>query len=304
MFQDSDNYNQVLTTYAQGAFQNPGAVLDVAALLFPTVVVEEFDGNFYKYDPSAAFRAIDTRMARNNTPVRIEQKKTRGTWECEPEAIETPTFKVNAATKMGMANRKHNVKMLTSSVWTTRQQEAIDILYAAVPVQSDLGAWEGAEGKENDPVEDLKAAIWKVGKGCARDANTILFGPEAWDKLKTHPKVLERIHGQKLVINEKDLAEMLENVHLRICVADTRIDREGNGEFEHLLTNDVVVYFSEPVATEDDQSFGKCFTPFPGGPELTTYEDKGVYVVDSFFWADDKQATNPQACVRFNVKAA
>lgn len=303
MFQDSDNYNQVLTTYAQGAFQNPGAVLDVAALLFPTVVVEEFDGNFYKYDPSAAFRAIDTRMARNNTPVSIEFKKTKGEWNCEPNGIETPTLKFTTKTVQGANARRIAAQYLASASWTSRQQMAVDYLHEATPVESELGGWLGAQGMETDPITELHDAIWKVGKGCANDANTILFGAEAWAAFCSHPKVLARLKNTDTTVTADDLRKWLNRQDLNIKVAETRVDGGADQGFIHLLTHDVVVFYTQEAVTEDDQSFGKTFTMMPDGPELVSYEDKGVYVKDLYFWAEDKQVTNPNAAVRFVLHA-
>lgn len=297
MFQNSDTYNQVLTTYAQGAFQNPGEVLDVAELLFPTVAVEEASGMYYKYEPSAAFQAIDSKMARNNTAVNIELKKTPDTWECEPNGIETPTFKFATKGKLGANARRMAVDYLTSATWTTRQQEAVNILHATCPAQSDLGLWLGEDGVETDPIEELRAAIWKVGKGCAKDANTILFGAEAWAAFCCHPKVLGRLKNTDTDVEEEHLRKWLKMPGLAIKVANTRVASKDG--FTHLLTHDVVVFYTQEAVTVTDQSYGKTFTPMPAGPELITYEEKGVYVKDMFFWAEDKKVTNPNAAVRF-----
>ncbi len=41
MFQNTDQFNQVLTSYAQGAYANPGEDLDISRLVFPEVAVDE-----------------------------------------------------------------------------------------------------------------------------------------------------------------------------------------------------------------------------------------------------------------------
>lgn len=304
MFQNSDTFNEVLTGYAQGAFQNPGDVLDVAELLFPTVAVKEAAGIFYKYDPAAAFQAINAKMARNGDAPTIEFKKTKDTWECEPYGIETPTFKFATKGELGKNARRKAVEFLSSATWTTRQVEAVTLMQAACPVQDDFGGWLGAAGAEADPIEELRLAIWKVGKGCAVDANTVLFGADAWAEFCAHPKVLARLKNTDTDVNEDDVRKWLKMPQLNICVANTRAKADGEEGYDHLLKNDVVVLYTQEAVTETDMSFGKTFTLMPAGPELISYEEKGVFEKDMFFWAEDKQTTNPNAAVRFVVHTA
>lgn len=298
MFENSTGFHQYLTDFAQGIYANPDEDLDLHALLFPTVKVTANTGRYDAYAADPALTVVDTILARDGSPRRIQLDKRPAFWDCVPNAMEICNFKPDLLQDDADLIKEDSLRTLMSAQFTTRCSSAVNLVKAAITPVSGLGNW-AAEG--SDPIAELDTLCKAVAHGCGKAPNTLLLGMSAWAALRNHPAVLARIHGQTAGATEEKLAAMLTYKGITIHTAANMAI--VNGSMTELLANDVMVFYRETVPTRADMSFGKEFTLSEAGPEVLEYEEKCVNVVDTLMWSSDTKVANAAAMARLEIAA-
>lgn len=298
MFEKSQGFHEYLTAYAQGIYANPDEELDIHRLLFPTVKVAANTGRYDTYASDPALTAVDTILARDGSPRRIQLDKRPDFWDCKPNALEIINFKPDLLQDDADQQKEDSLRTLMSAQFTTRQVEAVSLVKKAIKAVTGVGNWS-AEGA--DPIKDLDALCKAVSHGCGKAPNTMLMGMSAWAALRNHPAVLSRIQGQTAGASEEQLANALTYKGITIKVATNMAIIDG--EMTELLANDIMVYYREEVPTRSDMSFGKEFTLSEDGPEVLEYEEKCVNVVDTLMWSSDTKVANAAAMARLEIAA-
>ncbi len=298
MLETSDKFNSVLTSYVQGLWLYPDKELNLARTFFPAVAVDTLVGNFDKYDIAPGLTPVDTTLARDNSPRRIELKKTDGFWKCDPNAIETAEWKI-ALLQSGHAARMRETRMKTlmSAQFASRQSAAVDAVMAATTAVSGFGNW----GASTDIVSEIDTLCDNVVLGSGCKANRLLIGIEAWKVLRNHASILDRLPGLDYGLAPEALGKVLTQQGMEIVIVDSVVML--NGTMTRLLANDVIALHNKENPDLEDMSFGKEFTLCPNGPEVVSYEEHGLTQVDSLYWASDCQVTNAGALSRLVVTA-
>lgn len=295
MFQGTDNFNQILTTYAQGAYANPDGAVDLSRLIFPEVAVEEALGTYDKWALDPAFTPVDATLARNQSAHRINVERTTGIFNCTPQALEIAHWTPALMQKSGARYREAGVRTLMSSQFITRQVGAVDLLKKAVAEDTDLKITADA-----DPVEKLDKLCEKIAGGVVgRMPKTLIMGRTAWNAIKNNEKMKTRCHGLAYAIKPEELKDALAYNGVDIVISD--LYAKVNGVMVPLLGNDVVALYNEEAPGLSDLSFGKEFTLSAGGPEVLTYKDHALYDVDVLLWSSDRQVANAAAAARLTV---
>ncbi len=298
MFQGTDQFNEILTKYAQGAYQNPGETVDLSKLLFPAVGVEEAEGWYEKWGIDAGFTAHDATLPRHNTPHRIEISKSKGYFNCEPAALEIANWAPALMQKSGPRFKERCLRTLMSAQFTTRQVEAVQAFKAGIAEEeTELGKFsqEGA-----DVVTAIDTLLDKVAKGTyGRKPTHLIMGRTAWNTIRNHKSVLARTTGHAFAIFEQAFLSTLSFQGVQLVVADTYA--KVGGKLTELLGSDIIALYNEETPSLDDLSAGKEFTLSPAGPEVITYKERGIYDVDMLLWSSDRQITNAGAAARLVI---
>lgn len=299
MFETSDKYNSHLTTLAQGLWLYPGKEIDLMGVFFPMTAVDTAVGSFDKYLTAPALTPVDTRLARDNSPRRIQLNKVEGHWSCHPHALEIATDGVALLQKDATRIHEAHTRTLMSSFFTSRQVNAINAVKSNVASESTLGTW----GDDTDIIGELETLCKKVVMGCGKQPNKLVLGHTAWTKLRNHASFVSRIQGITTALTPEDLLSVLAYKGMEIVIADNMADI--NGTMTELLANDVIVLFNEATPSLEDMSFGKEFSLTPDGPEMLTYDENGgVRKVDALMWASDYQVINAASCARLEITDA
>lgn len=298
MFEQSAGYHQYLTEYAQGIYANPTEDLDLHKLLFPAIQVAANTGRYDVYAADPALTAVDTILARDGSPTRIQLDKRPDFWDCSPHAMEIGNFKPDLLQDNEMQIKEDSVNTLMSAQFTTRQVQAVQKVRSAITAVSGAGNWSASNA---DPIADIDALCKAVAMGCGRAPNTMLLGISAWARLRNHPAVLARIAGITTGATEQQVLEALTYKGITIHVAKTMAI--VGGQMTELLANDIIVFYREDAPSRTDVSFGKEFTLSEDGPEVLEYEEKCVNVVDVLMWSSDSKVTNAAACARLEIAA-
>lgn len=298
MFQGTDNYNEILTTYAQGAHANPDGAVDVCRLIFPAVAVDEAVGTYDKWTLDPSFTPVDTGLARNQSAHRINIDRRQETFNCTPHALEIAHWTPALMQKSGPRYREAGVRTLMSSQFISRQSTAVDILKNEVAEDTTLAITAAA-----DPIVQIDKLCEKVaGSVVGRMPKTIIMGRNAWNFIKNHEEVKKRCHGLNYAIKPEQLKDALAYNGINLVISDLYVMKKG--VMVPLLGYDVVALYNEEAPGLSDLSFGKEFTLSPAGPEVLSWKDNALYDVDTLVWSSDRKVTNSAAAARLTVNVA
>lgn len=296
MYEKSDSFNQLLTTYAQGAYQNPAEELDLTALFFPALKVGADTGRYDKYAWDPALTAVDTLLARDGTARRIQMDKRPAYWDCQPNALEIATFRPDVMQDNAAMLRQDKLRTLMSAQFVSRNVAAVKKVKAAVQAQSGKGVWSKTD---TDIITELDGLLHSVVTGTGRKANKLVIGRQAWAVLRNHASIKDRATGLAYGITPEALKEMLSYGGLEVIISDTAALVKG--KMTELLGMDVIALYNEATPSRTDLSFGKEFTLMPNGPEVLSYEERAVTIADVLMWSSDCQVTNANAAARLAV---
>lgn len=292
----NNTYHEVLTEYVQQLYLNPDEEVDIRREIFPDVSVDEATGQYDKYGKDAALTAVDTKLTPEGSAHRLKQLKTIDTYLLEDHALEISTWKIRDPEKSSERHRRAGANTLMSAQFASSQKQAVDKLKAAVSVTSSLGAWVSGTAS---PIDDIETLLRLVRMGSGRRATKLIMGNKAWSIIRNHPAVISRVGGITAQVSEEQFVSLFTVRNLKLVIADTTI--EVNGTLTELLADDVIALHVEDAPTTEDLSFGKNFTTYPNGPEVTAWTQNGIIGVDTLMWTSDYHVTNPNACARLVI---
>lgn len=301
MFEDSTYFNSILTDYAQGAYADRDKSVDLSEIFFPTLPVKEAKGEFDIWEIAPAFTPVNAAAIRDNTPRRIQTNRTTGDYKCKPYAVEQATWKFDEIQASGQKLREHRMRTLLSAYFVTRQVEAIGLANSVVSPSGDMKDWD----EKTDVISAIDALCASVVAGTAGQApNVLLMGRTVWNKLRNHPAVLDRIHGLSFAMPEEGFLSTLSYRGLRLVISDLMAIDPADGKMKEVLAGDLYVLYNQSAPSLSDMSFGKDFSLSAKGPEVISYDEKGLNKVDALYWSSDRKVTNAAAAARLNTTAA
>lgn len=298
MYEKSDNFNSILTKYAQGAYLNPGDEIDLTRLFFPTLEVDDAHGEFDIWKTKTALTAVDTSMARDNTPHRLQLDRVLGTYNCTPHGLEISRSAFNDMQKSGPRYQEAALRTLMSAQFASRQTDTVKAVKAAQAAESDMGAW--TSNANADVIGEIEELCHKVVEGTGSKPTDLIIGRTAWSKLRNHPTIVNRINGISYALPEDAILTLLAYKGVRLTVVDSMT--MVGGKMKELLANDVIALYNLEAPSISDMSFGKEFTLSPNGPEVLSYDEHGgVVKVDELLWSSDCKVANAAALARLEV---
>ena len=218
MFQGTDQFNEILTQYAQGAYQNPGETVDLNKLLFPAVGVDEAEGWYEKWDIDTGYTAHDTTLPRHNTPHRIEISKSKGYFNCQPAALEIANWAPALMQKSGPRFKERCIRSLMSAQFTTRQVEAVQAFKTGITAED--GSLGKFSAEDADVITAIDTLLDKVAVGTyGRKPTHLIMGRSVWNTIRNHKTVLARTTGHAFAIFEEAFLSTLSFQGVQLVVA-------------------------------------------------------------------------------------
>jgi len=183
----------VLTNVAIG-YQNETYI---AESLFPSLPVKFQSGKHFVYD-QGRFRVVTTKRGMGANSQEMQLKLTTGNpYFCEDHALkqfvpdedvdnaQTPTDPFTDAAEnlmdLHMVARETEVASLVTSTGTMTQNTTLS------------GTSQWSDYSNSDPFADIETGKQTVHAAIHRTPNILVMGKQAWDKLKLHPALIERI---------------------------------------------------------------------------------------------------------------
>lgn len=238
----------ILTTVAQG-YHNAEMV---ANYLFPVVPVEQRGGKIIQFGKED-FRSYNTGRAPGTNTKRVQYGYLGNPFALESHSLEGAVpFEI-----MQEANAVPGIDMGRIAVAKTQNIILLSSEVAAANIATNTANY-GANNKVtlagtsqwsdysgvSDPSKDIEAAKEQVRSQTGKRANTVLLSPKAFNAVKQHPKIIDRIKFTSRDSVTTDLLATLWSVS-RVVVGDAIYEDQATGLLADVWGKDVVVAYTE-----------------------------------------------------------
>lgn len=189
----------------------------IAMFLFPAVGVRQYGGSVIEFGKES-FRLYNSRRARGSST-----KRVRFGYEGKPYAVPHRSLEGQVPYEdMVDASRVPGIDLSRGAVNLAMRSLALDIEAEAAqlaldPAQYDANHKVALAGSDkwtdpdSDPVGDINAAKEAVRKSTGVYPNVLALGPAAFNALREHPKLKERVkYTSRESITEAMLAQLLD----------------------------------------------------------------------------------------------
>lgn len=243
----------VLTTVAQG-YQNNEMV---SQFLFPTVPVPLRGGNIITFGKESFMLYQSQRAPGENTkrvrfghsgaPYALVDYSLEGLvpMEIEQEASNGPGIDLGARA----------VNEVQAIMALRHEKAAADIarneaLYAASNKETLSGTSQWSDyGATSDPIDDVEAAKSAVRAATGKRPNTVVMGALVMDKLKHHPKIVDRAKYTGRDVATAELLASLFGVE-RVVVGDAIYSNDAGTAFTDVWGKDLVVAYTNLASAQ------------------------------------------------------
>ena len=243
----------VLTTVAQG-YQNAEMV---AQFLFPTVTVPLRGGNIITFGKES-FMLYQSQRAPGENTRRVRFGHAGAAYalvdysleglvpvEIEQEAMNGPGIDLGARA----------VNEVQAIMALRHEKAAADIArtaatYAAANKETLSGTSQWSDySATSDPIDDIEAAKSAVRAATGKRPNTVVMGAVVMDKLKHHPKIVDRIKYTGRDVATAELLASLFGVE-RVVAGDAIYSNDAGTAFTDVWGKDVVVAYTNLASAQ------------------------------------------------------
>lgn len=238
----------ILTTVAQG-YRNAEMVADY---LFPVVPVEQRGGKIIQFGRED-FRAYSTGRAPGANTKRVQYGYLGNPFALESHSLEGAVpFEI-----MQEANAVPHIDMGRIAVGKTQNIILLGSEVAAANIATNAanyGAnnkvtlagtsqWSDHAAGVSDPSSDIENAKEQVRSQTGKRANTVLLSPKAFNALKQHPKIIDRIKYTGRDSLTTDILASLWSV-AKVVVGDA-VYEDATGVLNDVWGKNVIVAYTE-----------------------------------------------------------
>jgi hypothetical protein len=224
----------------------------IASQLFPDVPVKFQSGKHFIYD-QGRFRVNTTRRSTGAKSQEMTLKLTTGDpYFCEDHALkqfvpdedvrnaQTPTDPYQDATEnlmdLHLVAREVEVATLLTSTANLTQNTTLS------------GTSQWSDYSNSDPFGDIETGKQTVHAAIHQSPNTLVIGKQAWDKLKLHPALIERIkYTGKGPLTTDMVASLFEVDRILVGGAAKNTAKEGQTDsMSYIWGKDAVLTYLAP----------------------------------------------------------
>jgi len=237
----------------------------VGTQIMPIVPVKKKSDIYYIYDSKAdRFRIPKTLRAPKTESRTVDWKVTTDGYVCDEHALNDlidDIEKDNADKPLNL--EVDTVEFLTDILQLGLEMRIKDMLETSLSANAPTsGVWSDyTEAGDTDPISDIeigKAAIHAV---IFREPNVLLLGKAVYDKVRHHPKILERIkYSQKGVVDTDLLATLFGIEKVIVGKAGYNTAKEGKtAVLSYLWAKNAILAYVEPKPGIKKFSLGYTF---------------------------------------------
>ena len=239
----------------------------VGTELMPIVPVKKRSDIYYVYDSKAdRFRIPKTLRAPKTDSRTVDWKVTEDGYKCDEHALNDLIDDIERDNADKPLNLEvDTVEFLTDILQLSLEMRIKDILEANLSANAPDIKWDVYNQEtpdlDSDPIGDIETGKDAIHAVIFKEPNVLLLGKAVYDKLKHHPKILERIkYVQKGVVTAELMASIFEVEKVVVGKAGYNTAKEGKTEsLSYLWGKNAILAYIEPKPGIKKFSLGYTF---------------------------------------------
>jgi len=233
----------------------------VGTELMPIVPVKKKSDIYYIYDSKAdRFRIPQTLRAPRTESRTVDWKVTTDGYVCDEHALNDLIDDIERDNADKPLNPEvDTVEFLTDIIQLGLEMRIKDQLVASLSANAPGVVWDTYE--TSDPIVDIETGKNAIHAVIFKEPNILLLGKAVYDKLKHHPKILDRIkYVQKGVVTPELMASIFEVEKVIVGKAGYNTAKEGKPEsLSYLWGKNAILAYVEPNPGIKKFSLGYTF---------------------------------------------
>ncbi len=254
----------VLTAISVG-FRNT-AMMKIADLVLPRMSVSAEKFKWTEYPMSEAFNTPDARVGRLGQVNQITFSGTEQTASVDDFGLDTPIpySDITAAEDARAQGRStydpegHSTQMLTDTLENIREARVANLVFALGTYAADKritlsGTSQFSDYTNSDPISVIKTGMAAT---TVLVPNTMVMGREVWNKLNSHPKIVNAIKGNVSnagIVSREQVLELFAGEGIqRILVGDAMVNTAKAGQtpvYARAWGKHIALIHQNPMAT-------------------------------------------------------
>lgn len=268
----------------------------------PLVPVYDISFQYMVWDTPAAFTVEPIQVAPGEPPRQTSMLGRNETDTLQGYALTDPIpdILLGVNREKAQAILLAHARFLESKFVTSYEYQRAKLIESQVPAASGYGDWDNAQ---KNPLTDLDNAIRTINATAGKMPNTIVFGSNAWARLRANPLARQVVSYNSVGLFNEDLLNRSLYMRMNEVFVNNMPFYDPSGQGKTMMEDDVYILYKEDSPTQFDASAIKTFALNGQFQREVTTEyfptDKLTKVTNRVYSLT--KLTNPGAIIRINT---
>lgn len=271
----------------------------------PLVPVYDISFQYMVLDTPAAFTVEPIQVAPGEPPRQTSMLGRNETDTLQGYALTDtiPDILLGVNREKAQAILLAHARFLESKFVTSYEYQRAKLIESQVPAASGYGDWDNAQ---KNPLTDLDNAIRTINATAGKMPNTIVFGANAWARLRANPLAREVVSYNSVGLFNEDLLNRSLYMRMNEVFVNNMPFYDPSGQGKTMMEDDVYILYKEDSPTQFDASAIKTFALNGQFQREVTTEyfptNKETKVTNRVYSLT--KLTNPGAIIRINTASS
>lgn len=271
----------------------------------PLVPVYDISFQYMVWDTPAAFTVEPIQVAPGEPPRQTSMLGRNETDTLQGYALTDPIpdILLGVNREKAQAILLAHARFLESKFVTSYEYQRAKLIESQVPAASGYGDWDNAK---KNPLTDLDNAIRTINATAGKMPNTIVFGANAWARLRANPLAREVVSYNSVGLFNEDLLNRSLYMRMNEVFVNNMPFYDPSGQGKTMMEDDVYILYKEDSPTQFDASAIKTFALNGQFQREVTTEyfptNKETKVTNRVYSLT--KLTNPGAIIRINTASS
>lgn len=271
----------------------------------PLVPVYDISFQYMVWDTPAAFTVEPIQVAPGEPPRQTSMLGRNETDTLQGYALTDPIpdILLGVNREKAQAILLAHARFLESKFVTSYEYQRAKLIESQVPAASGYGDWDNAQ---KNPLTDLDNAIRTINATAGKMPNTIVFGANAWARLRANPLAREVVSHNSVGLFNEDLLNRSLYMRMNEVFVNNMPFYDPSGQGKTMMEDDVYILYKEDSPTQFDASAIKTFALNGQFQREVTTEyfptNKETKVTNRVYSLT--KLTNPGAIIRINTASS
>lgn len=271
----------------------------------PLVPVYDISFQYMVWDTPAAFTVEPIQVAPGEPPRQTSMLGRNETDTLQGYALTDPIpdILLGVNREKAQAILLAHARFLESKFVTSYEYQRAKLIESQVPAASGYGDWDNAQ---KNPLTDLDNAIRTINATAGKMPNTIVFGANAWARLRANLLAREVVSYNSVGLFNEDLLNRSLYMRMNEVFVNNMPFYDPSGQGKTMMEDDVYILYKEDSPTQFDASAIKTFALNGQFQREVTTEyfptNKETKVTNRVYSLT--KLTNPGAIIRINTASS